>query len=372
MVLFSQVQALENELFRIIERAEPSASEALEDTQTSDTTDTGSDETDSLSETPRLKEEVVTPEDNIRADPDSSYIGDCFIDQSEKNFMQLLKNGSPQYIDGYRVSPEQRYFELRVAFKESTKKPVHHWIPEATVQKFDNAAVCTYWHARMGADGRPAGRPYDEVDVQVLKIVGFKDRSQGDFWVQTVGDPVLHPDLIPTIEKWSEDPEEPEGKALFRYRPTYLPVAEVRDKWPRQYEHWLNRPKRREDRKSLQLLYGHRENPNYERFEISRLAFNWAPTWCDERVVHNSHPFALLTYFKSDPDVRTGGNNTSLIPPRLFKIVRWRRGDEGQLLFTYQKVGESELEDDLEERNLEGIEKLDKKMLSAYRKKNRL
>lgn len=70
--------------------------------------------------------------------------------------------------------------------------------------------------------------------------------------------------------------------------------------------------------------------------------------------------------------MRTGENNTSLIPPRIFKIVRWRRDEDGQLFFVYQKIGESELEDDLEERDLKGIEKLDKKMLSIYRKKNRL
>jgi hypothetical protein len=52
--------------------------------------------------------------------------------------------------------------------------------------------------------------------------------------------------------------------------------------------------------------------------------------------------------------------------------VRWRRGEDGQLFFVYQKIGESELEDDLEERDPKGIEKLDKKMLSIYRKKNRL
>ncbi|KAF5979482.1 hypothetical protein FCOIX_5310 [Fusarium coicis] len=273
-----QVQALEDHLFRIIERTQPSTSEAIEGTQTTDTADTGSDETDSSSEAPQPKRELVTPEDNLRLDSDSSHISDCFIDQSEKDFMQLLNDGSPQYIDSYRVSPEKRFFELRVAFREGTGQPVHHWIPEAAVQKFDNAAVCTYWHARVGPDGRPAGRPYDEVGLQVLKIVGYKDRSQADFWVQKVGDPVLHLDLIPTIEKWSEDPEEPEVKAMFRYRPTYMAVAEVRNKWPRQYEHWLNRPKRREDRKALQELYGHQKDPNDQRFEISRLAFNWAPT----------------------------------------------------------------------------------------------
>ncbi|CCT68052.1 uncharacterized protein FFUJ_06808 [Fusarium fujikuroi IMI 58289] len=372
----SQVQALEDELFRVIERTEFSAPRAIPDTQTTDTTDTGSDDTNSLSERRQLIEGPSRPANDPQVESDSSQISNYFIDQSEKGFMHLLKNGSPQYIDAYRRFREQRYFELRVAFKENTGQPsaglVHYWIPEATVQKFDNAAVCTYWHARLGADGKPVGRPYDEVDLQVLKIVGYKDRSQAEFWVQTVGDPVLHPGLISTIEKWSDDPEEPEGKALFRYRPTYMTVAEVRDKWPRQYEHWMNGAKRQEDRKALQVLYGHRANLNHERFEISRLAFNWAPTWCDEKVVHNSHPFALITYFKSDPKVRTGENDMSLIAPRIFKIVRWRRGEDGQLLFTYQKLGESELEDDLEEGDLRAVEKLDKKMLGVYRKKNRL
>ncbi|KAF5642976.1 hypothetical protein F25303_6348 [Fusarium sp. NRRL 25303] len=369
----SQVQALEDELYRVIERTVFSASRPIPDTQT---TDTGSEETDSLSDRRQLIEGLSRPANNPHVESNSSQIGNYYIDQSEKGFMQLLKNGSPQYVDAYRVSTEQRSFELRVAFKESTEQHteglVHYWIPEATVQKFDNAAVCTYWHARLGADGKPVGRPYDEVDLQVLKIVGYKDRSRADFWVQTVGDPVLHPGLISTIEKWSDDPEEPEGKALFRYRPTYMTVAEVRDKWPRQYEHWMNSARRQEDRKALQVLYGHRANLNHERFEISRLAFNWAPTWCDEKVVHNSHPFALITYFKSDPKVRTGENDMSLIPPRIFKIVRWRRGEDGQLLFTYQKIGESELEDDLEEGDLRAVEKLDKKMLGVYKKKNRL
>ncbi|PNP78623.1 hypothetical protein FNYG_07969 [Fusarium nygamai] len=177
----SQVQALENQLFRFIERTELSASEIIEDTQTTDTAGTGSDEADSLSETPQPKEELVTPVDNLQVNSDFRHISDCFIDQSEKDFMQLLREGSPQYIDAYRVSTEQRYFELRVTFKENTEQPVYHWIPEATVQKFDNAAVCTYWHARVGADGRPVGRPYDEVDLQVLKIVGYKDRKTFGF-----------------------------------------------------------------------------------------------------------------------------------------------------------------------------------------------
>ncbi|KAF5541997.1 hypothetical protein FMEXI_7696 [Fusarium mexicanum] len=255
---------------------------------------------------PQLPEEQLILETDPQVDSDVSNIGDCFIDLSEKRFMQLLKDGSPQYIDAHRVSSDQRYFELRVNFKGSaeqrtdqhTEQPVHYWIPEAVIQEFDNAAVCTYWHARLGPDGGPAGRPYDKVDPQVLKIVDYKDSSQGEFWVQIVGDPIFHPDLIPSIEEWSEDPKEPEGKALFRYRPTYMPVAEVRDKWPRQYEHWMNGAKCQEDRKALQVIYGHRENPNHKRFEVSRLGFNWAPNaWCDERIVHNSHPFALLTYF---------------------------------------------------------------------------
>ncbi|KLP04976.1 uncharacterized protein FFB20_15790 [Fusarium fujikuroi] len=373
----SQVQALEDELFRVIERTEFSAPKAIPDTQTTDTTGTEYAETESLSEITQPPDGLSMPENDPRVESDSNHISNYSIDDSEKDFMHLLQNGSPQYIDAYRVSSEQRYFELRVAFKETTGQRtgqlVYHWIPEATIQEFDNAAVCTYWHARLGADGGPVGRPYDEVDPQVLKIIDYKDSSQREFWVQIVGDPIFHPDIIPSIEKWSEDPKEPEGKALFRYRPTYMTVAEVRDKWPRQYEHWTNGAKFQEDRKALQVVYGHRENPNHKRFEVSRLGFNWAVNaWSDERVVHNSHPFALITYFRSDPKVRTSENNTSLIPPRIFKIVRWRRGEDRQLLFTYQKIGESELEEDLEEGDLRAVEKLDKKMLGVYRKKNRL
>ncbi|EXM16846.1 hypothetical protein V3481_019510 [Fusarium oxysporum f. sp. vasinfectum] len=342
------------------------------------TEDTRSDESSPLSELTKTPEWPSISGDDLQEDSHDSPDSVSTTGESEEFFIELLNQGSLQYINGHRVAGKspRRYFELRCVLKDGTI----HWISEATVQCFNNAAVCTYWHAREDKDGKPVARPYDEVDPHVLKIIEYQELKD-QFWVQMVGDPIFHPGIIPSIEEW---PKEPNSEILFRFKPTYMAGAEVREKWRPQYKTWDTSAKSQGQPDDLQMVFGHRKLCFRRKmgrkmcsqglFEFSLLYFNMAPEgFFGESDVHSWNFVALMTYWHSNPELRTKeSNETAVVPLMVAQIVRHRESEDGQLLFIFQKVGGSELEVDLEERDLKDMKKLGKKELNTYMEKNGL
>ncbi|EWZ78879.1 hypothetical protein FOWG_16940 [Fusarium oxysporum f. sp. lycopersici MN25] len=333
------------------------------------TENTRSDESSPLSELTKTPEWPSISGDDLQEDSHDSPDSVSTTGESEELFIELLNQGSLQYINGHRVAGKSpRYFELRCVLKGGTVQ----WIPEATVQRFNNAAVCTYWHAREDEDGKPVARPYDEVDPKVLKIIEYQE-LEDQFRVQMVGDPIFHPDIIPSIIEW---PNEPNSDIFFKYEPTYMPGTEVREKWHHQYKTWDTSAKSQGQPNDLQVVFGHRKNCYRRkwRFEFSLLYFDKAPEgFFKESDVHTWNFVALMTYWQSNPELRIKESNEAPVVPLIIdQIVRHRENEDGQLLFIFQKVGGSELEEDLEKMDLREVRKLDRTKAAAYMKANGL
>jgi hypothetical protein len=326
--------------------------------------DARSNESSLLSELSETPEWSSLSADGLQEDSHDSLDSGSTTGESEEYLIELLNQGSLQYVNEHRVAGKSplRYFELRCVLKDGTAQ----WIPEATVQRFNNAAVCTYWHAREDEDGEPVARPYDEVDPQVLKIIEYQE-PEDQFWVQMVGDPIFHPGIIPSIEEW---PKDPNSDIFFRYQPTYMLGTEVREKWHHQYKTWDTSAKPQGQPNDLQVVFGHRKK--YVRrkgpFLFSLLYFNEAPEgWFEESDVHSWNFVALMTYWQSNPELRTKQSNEAPVVPLIIdQILRHRENEYGQRLIIFQKVGGSELEGDLVEMGLREVRKLDRKKATAY------
>jgi hypothetical protein len=191
-----------------------------------------------------------------------------------------------------------------------------------------------------------------------------------------VGDPIFDPEVIPSIEAWSK---EPYSEVLFRYKPIYITRAEVEEKWPHQYEAWKNCVRSeddtdKDDTSNLQIVFGHRKNRKYRRFEFSYLSRRKAPkSFFKESFVQGLNGPALFTYWESDTGLRRRQSDENpKVPVRPFRIVNHRLDEGGQLLFTFQKVGGSEIKVDLVDEALASMIKLDEELIKKYMRVHRL
>ncbi|KAF4342279.1 hypothetical protein FBEOM_3791 [Fusarium beomiforme] len=250
-------------------------------------------------------------------------------------------------------------------FPLSPKDGSWSWVPETPLQLCRNDLVCTFWHALEDETGKPARRPHEKVDAQVLKIVDY-DEDKDRFRVQMVGDPVFDLHVIPHIKAWSK---KRNSTVLFRLEPVYMEGAELRMKWPRQYEAWEKGDRPEADTGGIQIVFGHRKNPNDQvEFEVSYLSQKKAPKpWLKECHAQTWNDAALLTYWMSNPELRSRQSEEDpKVPMRPLRIIRHRSDEREHLFLIIQKVGGSEMEKDLQEIDVVGMLELDEELTQQY------
>ncbi|KAM3516724.1 hypothetical protein MY4038_010357 [Beauveria bassiana] len=245
------------------------------------------------------------------------------------------------------VDSAHRHIQLCCHLKDGTDV----WLRESTVQKASNAAVCTYWGCGPGEEWKRPGTEsvLGSISPEPLKLMAYR-KNAAEVRLQMVGSPASQ-------EQW-------------------MSVEDVKAQWPTFYEencaHAPSSPSAQttmhiqgpgSEERDLQTIVGHRLQEDDEgggsQFQLSCQWDSGPETWEDEVKIQSVWNAAVLTYWNSEPGLRTL-QAEGKVPHRYLRI---QSHDEPNRTMEVQWLGYSACAD---ETSWESFSKVKEKWSSAF------